>query len=72
MPLYKRDDTAWVEDFFALLEDLFAHVDDFVGDIRLRAEVDGMDEETLRQRGQRAYDRLLVLSLALASEGNDA
>lgn len=40
--------------------------------IDLAPEVEGIDEETLRQLARLAYDRLLALSLALPSEGNHA
>jgi hypothetical protein len=55
---YLHDDTEWAPAEFDLLDGLFADVDEFVDDPRLRAEVGGLDAETLRQRAADALTKL--------------
>lgn len=43
---------------FDVLDELFADIDDYVADPRLREEVSGIDEEELRARAREAYKKL--------------
>lgn len=62
LPLYKQDPTQWPPDIFDVLDGLFADVDDFCSDERLRAEVGGIDQSELRRRAAAAFDRLSALA----------
>ncbi|RDH75735.1 hypothetical protein DVS77_25010 [Mycolicibacterium moriokaense] len=48
---------------FNVLDELFADVDEYVDDPRLRAAGGGLDEDELRARARHAYVRLPVLLL---------
>ena len=63
LPLYKQDRTQWPPDTFEALDAFFADVDDFCPDPDLRAEVGGIDEDELRQRAARAFERLSTLAV---------
>jgi hypothetical protein len=56
--LYKEDPTDWPTEIFDVLDRLFADVDDFVADDRLRAEAGGLDSEELRHRAAATFDQL--------------
>lgn len=55
---FKNDKNQVVGDQFDVLDGLFADVDEYVGDPRLRAAGRGIDGDELRSRARRAYDRL--------------
>jgi hypothetical protein len=48
--LYKADSTDWSPELFRVLDGLFADVDDYCSDPRLRQSVGGLDEEALRAK----------------------
>jgi len=60
--LYKLDPTEWPADLFAVLDRLFADVDEYCGDSQLRSKVGGIDAEELRHRAQSAFHRLEELA----------
>lgn len=55
--LFKNDPTDWPEDAYQVLDGLFADVDAFSGDPKLRG-ADGLDEEQLRAKAAAALERL--------------
>ena len=55
---FKNDKNQVVSEQFEVLDGLFADVDEYVADPRLRAASGGLDEDKLRSRAQRAYVRL--------------
>lgn len=48
--LYKDDATDWPPELFCVLDGLFADVDDYCSDPKLRLSVGGLDEEALRAK----------------------
>jgi hypothetical protein len=48
--LYKEDSTDWSPELFEVLDGLFADVDDYCSDPRLRQSVGGLDAEDLRAK----------------------
>jgi hypothetical protein len=58
LKLYKSDPTQWPPELFAVLDRLFADVDDYCSDPVLRASVGGLDEEALRSRCEAALAQL--------------
>jgi hypothetical protein len=61
---YLADETLWDQAEFDVLDRLFADVDDFVPEDRLRAEAGGLDADQLRTRAAAALPRLDELSEA--------
>jgi hypothetical protein len=55
---FKNDANQVLGDEFDVLDELFADVDEYVADPKLRAEAGGLDEEELRERVRAAYRRL--------------
>ena len=55
---FKQDPNQVVGDEFDVLDELFADVDDYVGDPILRRSTGGIDGEELRARARDAYARL--------------
>jgi hypothetical protein len=55
---FKHDGNQVVSDEFEVLDGLFADVDEYVADPRLRAAGGGLDDNELRSRARRAYIRL--------------
>jgi hypothetical protein len=55
---FKSDTNQVTGDEFDILDGLFADVDEYVGDPRLRTETGGIDENALRERAREAYVRL--------------
>jgi hypothetical protein len=62
LPLYKNDATSWSPEIFDVLENLFANVDDYCADAKLRTKVGGLDDEELRHRAVLSYRRLNELA----------
>lgn len=60
--LYKLDPTDWSPEIFNVLDTFFADVDAYCGDDALRREVNGLDEGTLRDRAQSAFEDLRLLA----------
>lgn len=60
--LYKLDPTEWPADLFGVLDTLFADVDAYCPDERLRAEVGGLHAEQLRERAVIAFGKLEKLA----------
>jgi hypothetical protein len=58
LPIFKNETTHLPEDFFNVLDGLFADVDDYVADPELRAEAGGLDDEQLRVCAANAYNAL--------------
>lgn len=58
MNRFKTDPHQVVGDEFDVLDQLFADVDDYVGDPVIRQDTGGISGEELRKRAQAAYDRL--------------
>ena len=56
--LYKADSTDWSPDLFRVLDRLFADVDDYCSDPRLRRSVGGLDEKALRAKSKLALAEL--------------
>ncbi|MGW4843197.1 colicin immunity domain-containing protein [Nocardia brasiliensis] len=57
---FKSEETRFGATVFDILDALFADVDDYVSDVRLRAEAGGLDDEQLRQRATATYRRLFT------------
>jgi hypothetical protein len=55
---FKHDWQQVVSEEFEVLDGLFADVDEYVADPRLRAAGGGLDDYELRSRARRAYIRL--------------
>lgn len=60
LELFKLDNTEWSDAEFAVLDRLFAAADAFCADPNLRDSED-LDEEQLRQEGQKAFEQLKML-----------
>lgn len=60
--LYKADSTDWSPDLFRLLDGLFADVDDYCPEPRLRRSVGGLDEKALRANCKLALAELKELA----------
>lgn len=58
LSFFKNDKNQVVSEEFEVLDGLFADVDEYVGDPRLRAAGGGLDAEELRSRALRAYTHL--------------
>jgi Bacterial self-protective colicin-like immunity len=56
--LYKADSTDWSPDLFKVLDELFADVDDYCADPKLRQNVGGLDQEALRAKCKLALAEL--------------
>ena len=60
--LYKVDPTDWPADLFDVLDTLFADVDAYCAADEIRAEVQGLDADQLRERAAHALSRLEQLA----------
>lgn len=57
LEMFKNDWTAWAEEEYEVLNDLFIDIDAFCADPELRDPED-LDEEQLRQRAKTAIEKL--------------
>jgi hypothetical protein len=60
--LYKLDPTEWSREVFGILDSFFADVDEYCADEVVRAQVHGLDEETLRHRASETIEALRALT----------
>ena len=67
LQLFKEDNTQWPDAQFQVLDTLFADVDAYCADPKLRDE-DDLDEEALRSRAEAALSRLRALSRVTPSQ----
>jgi hypothetical protein len=58
LAVFKNDADQVLGDEFDVLDGLFADVDEYVADPRLRARVGGLGDDELRERMRAAYQRL--------------
>lgn len=58
---FKADTSQTTDSEFEILDEVFAHVDEYVSNPELRQRAGGLDDEQLRARVQRNLQRLLSL-----------